>query len=113
MKLEERICACGCRKTFRCLPSSGTRYSSLHCMEAAGALPPVDKFGRGTKPPRVEAAATAPKVEVKAELQKAEAPVAKEAKVAKAAPKVTKPAAKKAKLERSSSRSKRSPEMNL
>lgn len=63
MKLEERICACGCRKTFKCLPSSGTRYSSLHCMEAAGALPPVDKFGRGMKPARSDAGP--PKVDAK------------------------------------------------
>ncbi len=54
MKLETRVCACGCLKSFRCLPSSGTRYSSLHCMETAGVLPPVEKFGRSSKGGRPE-----------------------------------------------------------
>jgi hypothetical protein len=57
MKLENRICACGCLKSFRCLPTSATRYSSLHCMELAGALPPVEKFGRSSKGNRTEAKA--------------------------------------------------------
>ena len=58
VKLEDRICACGCGKSFRCLPSSKTRYSSLHCMEVAGALPPVEKFGRGGKGVRTAGAPT-------------------------------------------------------
>lgn len=46
MTLEERTCACGCKKKFRCLTTSSTRYSSLHCMEMAGVLPPpIDKRG--------------------------------------------------------------------
>lgn len=52
LQLEERTCACGCGKTFRCLPTSQTRYSSLHCMEAAGALPPAESLTRGGKAAR-------------------------------------------------------------
>ena len=50
IQLEERICACGCKKVFRCLPASKAKYTSLHCMELAGALPPpIIKGGRGPK----------------------------------------------------------------
>ncbi|MBC7692973.1 MAG: hypothetical protein H7222_14515 [Methylotenera sp.] len=52
MKLEERLCACGCGKIFKCLPTSQTRYSSLFCMELAGELPVTEKSGYGAKAAR-------------------------------------------------------------
>jgi hypothetical protein len=45
IELEERVCACGCKKVFRSLPSSQARYSSHFCMEVAGVIPAALKTG--------------------------------------------------------------------
>ncbi len=31
LQLVTRSCACGCSRTFRCMPTSPSRYASLYC----------------------------------------------------------------------------------
>ena len=76
VQLETRTCSCGCGKTFRCLPTSQTRYSSRHCMEAAGVIPPSDKPGYGANKASKPAGATVEdESEAEAELDDSDAPL--------------------------------------
>ena len=45
IKLEERVCACGCQRRFKALPQSAAKYSSHFCMEAAGVPPAAPSMG--------------------------------------------------------------------
>jgi hypothetical protein len=53
IKLESRVCACGCKAGFRCLPGSKQEYASALCrQDATGELPsytPARKRGRRKK----------------------------------------------------------------